>query len=171
MSIACPPQRTSGVHLSDTDGYGGLRICLSTDAHTHAHTHTHARTRTRTRTRTHAELQDPAQQCVLGLGFPSLSLGLIYTESQDCHWGLAIWRVKMPFVDLAGCVSIRTFHATQLAVGDVMSQDRPRHGTGRLSHQDEDGVPPTPAPTPPLPGHHPVWATFHGAQNQRISCK
>lgn len=71
----------------------------------------------------------------------------------------------MPFVDLAGCVSIRTFHATPLAVGDVMSKDRPRHGTGGLSHEDADGVLPTP------PRHHPVWAPFHGAQNQRISFK
>jgi len=64
------PSAHIDIYLLGLDAYSNIRISFCLQVHTHTHTHT-------------AELQGPAQQCVLELGFPSLSLGLIYMESYD----------------------------------------------------------------------------------------
>lgn len=52
----------------------------------------------------------------------------------------------MPFVDLTGFVPVKTFQATELVVGDLMSKDRPCHQAGGPSHEDRVNVP-RPGPT------------------------
>lgn len=47
----------------------------------------------------------------------------------------------MPFVDLTGFVPVKTFQATELVVGDLMSKDRPCHQAGGPSHEDRVNVP------------------------------